>query len=108
MSQPRPSFIDSPYFIMKDDNWHLTDDAPEELKKEFEEYMQGGTKVIDLSKYDEYLIAGKEGLDIKNNCPQNIKTELIEIDKEYYTVYGEHLIKVECDYEESGVNPCPK
>jgi len=53
MSQPRPSFIDSPYFIMEYDNWHLTDDAPEELKKEFEEYMKS-------------------------------------------------------DYEESGVNPCPK
>lgn len=35
-----PSFIDSPFFVMEDENWHLLDGAPEELVKEFEEYMR--------------------------------------------------------------------
>lgn len=35
-----PSFWNSPFFIPEVDNWHLTDDAPEEIKKEFEEYMK--------------------------------------------------------------------
>ena len=38
--QPIPSFIDSPYFVEEPFNWHLKEDAPEELKKEFEEYMK--------------------------------------------------------------------
>lgn len=42
MSQPRPSFLDSPYFVDEYGNWHLKDDAPEELKKEFEAYMKDG------------------------------------------------------------------
>lgn len=50
--------------------------------------------IADLLKYDEYLIPVKEGLGIKNDCPQNIKDELIELDKEYFDVYGEHLIKL--------------
>lgn len=41
MSQVIPSFWDSPYFVKEPDNWHLTEDAPEKLKKEFEEYMKG-------------------------------------------------------------------
>lgn len=40
-SQPIPDFIDSPYFVMECDNWHLKDDAPDDLKKQFEEYMKG-------------------------------------------------------------------
>lgn len=40
MSQSMPSFWDSPYFVPEPDNWHLTEDAPEELKKEFAEYME--------------------------------------------------------------------
>lgn len=40
MSQSMPSFWDSPYFVPEPDNWHLTEDAPEELKKEFAEYMK--------------------------------------------------------------------
>lgn len=39
MSQRRPSFWDSPYFVPELDNWHLTEDAPEDIRKEFEEYM---------------------------------------------------------------------
>jgi hypothetical protein len=34
-----PSFIDSPYLIIDEKGWRLQDDAPAELKKEFEEYM---------------------------------------------------------------------
>lgn len=40
MSQSMPSYWDSPYFVPEPDNWHLTEDATEELKKEFAEYMK--------------------------------------------------------------------
>lgn len=40
MSQPRPKFIDSSYFVEEYGNWHLLDNAPEEVKKEFEQYMK--------------------------------------------------------------------
>lgn len=39
MSEKRPKFLDSPYFVDEMDNWHLKEGAPEEVKKEFEEYM---------------------------------------------------------------------
>ena len=51
MSMVKPNFVDSPYFVAEEDNWHLTDDAPEDVKKEFEEYM----------KYEEEL--KKRGID---------------------------------------------
>lgn len=35
----RPDFLDSPFFVGEVDNWHLKDGAPEEVRKEFEEYM---------------------------------------------------------------------
>ena len=35
-----PYFIDSPYLVKELNNWHLTDDAPEQLKKDFAEYMK--------------------------------------------------------------------
>jgi hypothetical protein len=34
----RPMFMDSPYFVADVDNWYIKDDAPIEIKKEFEEY----------------------------------------------------------------------
>lgn len=46
MSRTRPSFLDSPYFVLEPDNWHLTDDAPEEVRKEFEEYMNNSDLVV--------------------------------------------------------------
>ena len=36
----RPDIFESPFFVMEPDNWHLKPDAPEELKREFEEYMR--------------------------------------------------------------------
>lgn len=39
MSQGRPKFLDSPYFVEEPFNWHLLPGAPEEIVKEFEEYM---------------------------------------------------------------------
>lgn len=36
---PRPDFFDSPYFVMEPDNWHLKEGAPEDVRKEFEEFM---------------------------------------------------------------------
>lgn len=40
MSIRRPKFVDSPYFVMEDGNWHLKEGAPEEVVREFEEYME--------------------------------------------------------------------
>lgn len=39
MSVPRPGFMDSPYFVMEADNWHLKPGAPKEVVEEFTEYM---------------------------------------------------------------------
>jgi small-conductance mechanosensitive channel len=33
-------FFSSLYFVPEPDNWHIKDDAPEEIKKEFEEAMK--------------------------------------------------------------------
>lgn len=35
-----PMFIDSPYFVMEEDNWHLKEGAPKEVRDEFEEFMK--------------------------------------------------------------------
>ena len=35
----RPDFMDSEYFVPEFDNWHLKPDAPPEIVKEFEEWM---------------------------------------------------------------------
>lgn len=43
---PMPKFFESEYFVPEPDNWHLKDDAPEELKKEFEEFMKNGDMVL--------------------------------------------------------------
>lgn len=40
MTTERPKFFDSPYFVMEEDNWHLKDGAPEDVVKEFNEYMK--------------------------------------------------------------------
>lgn len=40
MSVAKPNFADSPYFMPDLDNWHLKEGAPEDVKKEFEEYMK--------------------------------------------------------------------
>lgn len=36
----RPDFLDSPFFVMEVDDWHLKDGAPEDIKKEFNEWMK--------------------------------------------------------------------
>jgi len=36
----RYKFFHSPYFVPEMDNWHIKDDAPEEIKKEFAEAMK--------------------------------------------------------------------
>lgn len=40
MSVKAPKFIDSPFFVAEEDNWHLLPGAPEEVIREFEEFMQ--------------------------------------------------------------------
>ena len=64
--QPTPSFIDSPYFVEEPFNWHLTEDAPDHIKKEFEEYMKESVthpgEVITFAKaqgYDDASYIGK-------------------------------------------------
>lgn len=36
----RPKFMDSPYFVPEPNNWHLKEGAPEEVQKEFKEFME--------------------------------------------------------------------
>lgn len=35
-----PDFVTSEYFVTEVDNWHLKEGAPEEVKKEFDEWME--------------------------------------------------------------------
>ena len=42
----RPSFMDSPYFVMEEDNWHLKEGAPAKLVKEFNDYMNSGEELM--------------------------------------------------------------
>lgn len=35
----KPKFTDSLYFVPETDNWHLKPGAPEDVVKEFEEFM---------------------------------------------------------------------
>jgi hypothetical protein len=36
----RPLFMDSPYFVMEEDNWHLIEGAPVGIVEEFNQYMK--------------------------------------------------------------------
>ncbi len=47
MMGARPDFIDSPFFVMEEDNWHLLPGAPEEVIKEFNEYMKDMIETIE-------------------------------------------------------------
>ena len=38
-----PNFVSSPFFVCEPDNWHLKPGAPENVKKEFEEFMRSHT-----------------------------------------------------------------
>ena len=40
MSVSAPKFINSSYFVEEPDNWHLKPGAPEEVQKEFDEFMK--------------------------------------------------------------------
>lgn len=40
MSETRPNFMKSPYFIEEPGNWHLKQGAPKELQKELEGYLK--------------------------------------------------------------------
>ena len=39
MTQSRPKFFDSEWFVPEVDNWHLKEGAPQEIVDEFNEYM---------------------------------------------------------------------
>lgn len=55
---PMPNFFTSPYFVPEVDNWHLTPDAPEDVKREFDEYMKQSDRVTvgDDEDEEDYLI----------------------------------------------------
>lgn len=36
----RPDFMDTPYFYIDNHGWHIKEDAPPKIKKEFFEYMR--------------------------------------------------------------------
>jgi SH3-like domain-containing protein len=46
----KPNFIDSPYFVPEFDNWHLKPGAPEEVVKEFDEWMKIHEKLQTIGK----------------------------------------------------------
>jgi hypothetical protein len=51
MSTDEPAFMDSPYFVMELNNWHLKPGAPAEVQKEFDEFMKlFETPVVDRKK----------------------------------------------------------
>lgn len=35
-----PGFFTSEWFVPEPDNWHLKPNAPEDIRREFEEYME--------------------------------------------------------------------
>lgn len=35
-----PEFFTSEYFVPEPDNWHMKEDAPQELKDQFEQWMK--------------------------------------------------------------------
>lgn len=49
-SMVRPDFMDSPYFVMEFDNWHLLPDAPPEVVKEFDEWMAAYDEASGINK----------------------------------------------------------
>lgn len=49
---PMPKFFTSEYFVPETDNWHLKDGAPEDIKKEFDEYMKNSDYVIEGDEDD--------------------------------------------------------
>ena len=51
MSTARLNFVDSPYFVPEEDNWHLKEGAPEEVVEEFEEYMEYSKEMEDKGVY---------------------------------------------------------
>lgn len=49
--------------------------------------------MFDLSKYDKYLMPSGDGIAISDAAPPDIRAEMIEIDKQYFDIYGEHLFQ---------------
>lgn len=43
---PRPAFMDSEWFVMETDNWHLKEGAPQEIVDEFNDFMNNPDVVI--------------------------------------------------------------
>ncbi len=45
MCGERPDFLDSPFFYIDDEGWHLKEGAPKETIEEFEKYMSIDNKL---------------------------------------------------------------
>ena len=54
MSTMSMEFTKSPYFVPEEDNWHLKEGAPEEVVKEFEEYMEYSKELEEKGIYYQY------------------------------------------------------
>lgn len=46
MSAIEPKFVNSEYFYVDDNGWHLKEGAPEDVQKEFNEYMHPPEGVV--------------------------------------------------------------
>ena len=49
-----PAFFTSEYFVPEPDNWHLKENAPQEVKEEFEAWMKEHNqpdKMVDEEKH---------------------------------------------------------
>lgn len=57
MTSKIPNFINSPYFVGEPNNWHLKPDAPKEVVKEFNDFMEDDSpeplnKIVELEELD--------------------------------------------------------
>ncbi|MGI6092898.1 MAG: hypothetical protein ACOYD5_07915 [Negativicutes bacterium] len=50
--------------------------------------------MIDLSKYDAYLIADEAGIAIVDDVPDQVKEELHKINSACFKIYGKNLIRI--------------
>ncbi|WP_157833674.1 hypothetical protein [Acetivibrio straminisolvens] len=48
--------------------------------------------MLDLSEFDKYLIPTEDGMKIDPDAPEDVIKKIQDLDKEYFDVYGQHLI----------------
>jgi hypothetical protein len=62
MSESRPKFMDSPYFVDEPGNWHLKEGAPKEIVKELEHYIKSSEETDPIHDRFHLNDNGKETL----------------------------------------------